>query len=157
MIKRKTLIRLLKYCIFFLSHFLAFRELMKRWPHLITVVTTSALPAWLVSLGESKSIPKNSFSFKCVGLSSSAKATRVIGCETGCLMDIKPWSCDTTKALWQGECVGDTSLTCCVAHHNILSGAIINTSTLLSNFELYNWLSKDTCMSSVLKTRCWII
>lgn len=116
----------------------AFRESMTRQPHLITVVTTFALPAQLVSLGETKSISKNSFSFKCVGLRSSAEATGVIGCETGCLMDIKPWSCDTTKAPWQGERVGSASLSCCVVHHNILSGAIINTSALLSNFKLYN-------------------
>lgn len=122
---------------FFLP-FIQHSQSMTRPPHLITVVTTSALPAWLVSLRETKSISKNSFSFKCVSLRSSAEAIGVIGCEIGCLMDIKPWSCDTTKAPWQGERVGSASLSCCVVHHNILPGAIINTSALLSNFKLYN-------------------
>lgn len=64
--------------LFFLSpvFYLSFRQTEKRRPHLITVVTTSAIPAWLVGLGESKSMSKNSVRFLCTGLRSSAEATR---------------------------------------------------------------------------------
>lgn len=157
MIKRKTLIRLLKYRGFSCPLF-SIQGVNEK----MTTFNYTYYHLYLASMaGELRRVHANIQKLIQLWMcwpQELSRGSRGTGCEAWCLMGIKPWSFHTTKAPWQGECVGGTSLSVMLCRASQCSVcAIINTSAVVSNFKLYNWLSKDTCLSSVFKTRCWII